>query len=184
MATSDMSAETSIPPLALDRPQSAQASLQALKAVLALDHDGASPADLLHALRPIFAFEQALLLDDNGDDLECIAALPPEHVGRRSAATAFYRAIVAGRVSATESGQGDPPADLISPTQPALCFPIALRARCAALVLARAEGAPSFTVDDIAVARQCAVVALATLAVRNSAGHLAEIQRLSGLVEE
>ena len=76
------------------------------------------------------------------------------------------------------------PPDLIPPSRAALCVPIALREQRGALVLLQAAGRRDFDPDHIAFARQCAVVSLAGLAVRNGNKLESEVQRLNVLVAQ
>src|ERR1043166_3036336 len=184
MTIPDESAGVPVAPPPDDRLHGARAALHALQALLNLESD--EPAVALEALRPVFAFDRALLLEERDGVVHCIAAKPDVHTGLQSDAAVFFRTIVAGHVCATGPGRDTPelPADLIAPAQPALCMPVALREHCAALVLTRAEGESFFSDEEIAIARQCAAVSLATLAVRSSGRAEAEIARLTALVEE
>jgi cyclic di-GMP phosphodiesterase Gmr len=74
--------------------------------------------------------------------------------------------------------------NIISPQQPVLCFPMELDGSPAVLVLARSLGMEKFGNSLIAVARQCAVVALAALAAKNGGKLDGEILRLQGFVEQ
>src|SRR5439155_9852073 len=128
-----------------------------------------------------------LVLEDRGDDVHCIAALPDGGCGRRWAARPFFQSIIRGRVLATDphrkaEDEASIPPDLISPTQAALCFPIGIRDRCGVLVVLRPEGKDAFSADHLAIAKYCGVVALAALAARNSGKLEAEIERLQRLV--
>jgi diguanylate cyclase (GGDEF)-like protein/PAS domain S-box-containing protein len=165
-----------------------RASLDAIKALLGIEGDEESFTGVFEALHRVFTFDQALMLEERDGDLCCIAAWPGEPANRRWPADPFFHHVIRGQVFATDSfravddAQQVPP-DLITPGQAALCLPVAVGERRAALVLLRDEENEGFGDDHMAVARQCAVIALAALAARNGGKLEAEVQRLGQLVE-
>lgn len=168
--------------------KSAKANLAALAALLNIEDDDNSFWKLFQALNAVFAFDRALVLEDSGDDLHCIAAEPATLVSRhwpdKSLQDALHvRAMPAGSARDEQDGQ-HLLWDFAGSEEPALCLPIGVSGRPALLVLVRAQGAEDFTDSHVAVARQCATVALATLVVRKGNHLEAEIQRLNGLVEQ
>jgi diguanylate cyclase (GGDEF)-like protein/PAS domain S-box-containing protein len=168
-------------------PDPAHACLRLLAAVLNLTPEHDSCSELFEALHYAFGVDQALLLEDDGEDLACTAAAPNHPLGRCWPPGPFLRSILDGRVFASASDAQDGaevPEDLIAHTQPAICMPIALQGRHAILVLLRTEGRENFTVAHVAAARQCAVVALATLIAGQGDKLETEIERLTALAEE
>ena len=141
-----------------------QANLGLMGALLNSDDDNCSHLELFKALREVFACDQAILLENHGDDLECIASAPGELVGRRWARDVFQD-VLSGRILAGNGGNETQEfaralSDLISPAQPFLCLPSGVRGRPGALVLLRANGKAQFGDGSVAIARQCAVVSL------------------------
>jgi cyclic di-GMP phosphodiesterase Gmr len=148
-----------------------QANLGLMGALLNADDNNGSNLELFKALREVFACDQALLLENHGDDLECVASAPGELVGRRWASDVFQD-ILSGRILAGNGGNESRDlaralSDLISPAQPFLCLPTGVHGRPGVLVLLRANDNAQFGDGSIAIARQCAVVSLAALAARN-----------------
>jgi diguanylate cyclase (GGDEF)-like protein/PAS domain S-box-containing protein len=161
------------------------ASLAALMALLNVDDE--QPTEMLAALQPLFAFDSAILLEGADDNLVCVAASPETLAGRQWVAPGFFQTIVHGRVIAAGGNRPEPPdlpAELIAAAQSALCFPIGLDGRPVALVLLRDPGRADFSDDQVALARQCAVVALAALAAQSGDRLEAEVRRLDALVAE
>ena len=170
------------------RTEIAQAILALLEALLNVESDIGSNSELLDPLREVFLYDQALVLESRGDDLECTASVPGELIGRRWVKNAL-QSVLSGRIlvnGAAKEAPGFPSAlsDLIVPAQPALCFPIGVRGSPAVVVLLRAQGKENFGDGLVAIARQCAVVALAALAARYGNRREAEIQRLDQIVEQ
>lgn len=170
------------------RAEVAHANLAVLGALLQIEGNDDAFADLFGALRRLFACDEAILLESRDDKLECIASLPGELAGWRWSRDVFQdvlrgRVLVGGRSSEPQAFQRAL-SDLISPTQPVLCLPVGLRGHPAVLIVLRAAGKDDFGAGSIATARQCAVVALATLAARNGGEIEAEILRLKRLVEQ
>jgi diguanylate cyclase (GGDEF)-like protein/PAS domain S-box-containing protein len=174
---------------AQEHDQRACAGLAAIKALLNIEHSEDFHSGTFAALQRALAFDQALVLEDGDGEMPCAAAWPDGLVGRHWPAEPFLRRILQGEVVVADAahpvadGQ-QPPADLIAPEQAALCFPVAIGDRRAALILLRAQANGSFGEDQVAMARQCAVIALAALAARTSNKRDAQIERLSRLVEQ
>jgi cyclic di-GMP phosphodiesterase Gmr len=166
------------------RALTAHASLAVLKALLNLEDDGEFHSGALQTLRGVFGFDRASVLEERDDGLHCTAALPVEPIGQHWPSGEFFESVLHGRVMATGAGRSDDwqdvPADLISPSQAALCLPIAIRGTRAVLIMLRADG--HFSDDHVVIARQCAVVALAALAARSGDRLEAEVERLNTLV--
>jgi diguanylate cyclase (GGDEF)-like protein/PAS domain S-box-containing protein len=167
----------------------AHAGLAAAKALLNIERAEDFDSEAFKALRRAFAFDQALVLEDRDGEMHCVAAWPDEPIGRRWPADPFLRGIIDGAVVVTGDahpavdGQRPSP-DLIAPGAAALCLPVAIGDRRAALILLREEESEGFGEDQVALARQCAVVALAALAARTSNKREAQIQRLTRLAEQ
>jgi diguanylate cyclase (GGDEF)-like protein len=167
--------------------RAAATSLRALDALLSIDRSGSAFTLVFETLHPLFDFDRALVLESTGDTLHCIAAVPPEWVGK-SWNGDLFREVIGGRVLVSHrdvdhGAWSGLPADLVSLQQPALAFPIALQDHCAVLLLAREQGKVSFDEEQIALARHAAVLALAGLAMRGGDRLENEIQRLNLLVD-
>lgn len=160
----------------------AQASLALEGALLDAEAGDASHAELFGALRNVFAFDQALVLESRGNELECTASIPDEWIGRRWPKAAMQN-VLSGGILVNDRAK-DSVAGLITPERPTLYFPIALRGSPAVLALMRAQGADSFSDSAVAAARQCSVIVLAALAARYGTKREAEIARLQQLVEQ
>ena len=170
------------------RTEVARSTLTLLDVLLNLESDSGANSELFEPLREVFFYDQALVLESRDGDLECTASMPRELTGRRYPKQILQN-VLSGRILINGVGtetHGFPFAlsDLISPNLPALCFPIAVRGSPAVLVLLRAEGKADFGKGLAATARQCAVVALASLAARYGNKREAEIARLRELVEQ
>ncbi len=178
-------------PMAAAGPMNAgpsQANLALIGALLDVGAvSGACPA-LFAALRPVFDFDRALVLEPRGDELECTASVPGEWTGRRWP-KAFLQTVLSGGIlvngHAVDS-KGFPVAapDLLPPAQPTLGFPIGIQGSPAVLLLLRSQDKEPFGSGAIAVARECAVVALAALAAYQGSRREAEIARLHELIEQ
>jgi cyclic di-GMP phosphodiesterase Gmr len=171
------------------RPDKAHPHSGVLKALLSLDGADDSLARLLQALRSVFPFDQAIVLQEQDAGLRCIAAAPPHPIGRSWPLGPFLESVVLGRVLAPACNRNakdhpDIPPDLIPLSQAALCFPIGLRDQRGALIMLQAAGRGGFGAAHIAFARQCGVVSLAGLAVRNGNKLESENQRLNLLVAQ
>jgi cyclic di-GMP phosphodiesterase Gmr len=164
-----------------------QANLGLMGALLNSDDDGGSYLELFKALRDVFACDQAMLLENRGEDLECIASMPGDLIGRRWRADNF-RGVLSGRILAG-GGRDETQkfqvalSDLISPAQPILCLPIGIRGCPGVLMLLRTQGSAQFSDGCVAIARQCAVVSLAALAARNGGKLEAEILQSKELID-
>src|ERR1700728_1498983 len=161
---------------------STRPSLRVLDALLNVEGDATSLAMLFRALRDVFAFDQAMVLQIDGERWCCVAAEPGELSGREWSNEPLLQDVARGRVLAIGGGQPNAdrdriPAGLVEPDEPALLLPIALREHPAALILRRSAGQPDFNDDQVVAARQCAVIALAMIAMRSS-------ERLHGEAEE
>jgi len=168
--------------------ETAQANLALLGALLSIEDDSDSFAELFEALNAVFACDQAMVLDSQGTELECAASEPGGLSGRRWPKHAFQD-VLNGRILTGGAGMEVQDfqralSNVFSPLQPALCLPIGLGGRPAVLVLLRALGKENFAGGAVVIARQCAVVALAALAARNSGKLDAEIERLNQFVTQ
>jgi cyclic di-GMP phosphodiesterase Gmr len=172
-----------------DQAPTARANLAVLDALLNLSGDKPTLAALFAALRDVFAFDSAMVLQADGDTLRCLAAEPAMTPDRTWPAGPTLSGAAPGRVVAFGgAASGDErstiPSDLVAPGEPALLLPIAVADRHAALVLRRAAGAPDFAADLVVSARQCSVVALAALAMRTGGKLGDEIARLRRRIDE
>src|SRR5262245_53323485 len=157
--------------------------LRALEALLNAERDEQSFATIIESLREVFAFDQALLLEDGEDGMRCVAAVPDALTALRWMPGRFFHEISAGAVAATcgdrqleewQSVSGE----LISPAQPALYLPYCAHGRRAVLMLLRTQGKGAFAEADLSIARQFALVGLAGLAARHAGAVEAEFQGL------
>jgi diguanylate cyclase (GGDEF)-like protein/PAS domain S-box-containing protein len=165
----------------------AAAQLRALDALLNIEGNGAAIAALLQSYRALFDFDCALALDDDGAFMTCIAAEPDKFVGRQWRCLPLLQDIARGRVLALGGARPDGeqlPLDLVGPGEPALLAPIAVGDRAAILILRRAAGRGDFTQNDMVLARQFAVLALALVGMRGSARLRGELERLRRLVDD
>src|SRR5271166_3766468 len=154
------------------RLEAVHAGLRALEALLNFKDEQASFADLCHRLQQVFGHDDAMVLAEDADALVCIAAAPRGPIGTRWPRDPFFIDVLRGGVRCVAgSRDGDAPqpfpADLIPAGASALCLPIGVGGRRAALLLRRDAGKAEFDDGDIAFARQCAVVALAAIAARH-----------------
>jgi len=148
--------------------------------LLSSTQHGADPLPtLLETLRDIFAFDQALVLEHEGESMRCIAALPPMPRDLRLTPSPFMREIASGRVAATSGDhEGEMPRDLISPEQPALHVPMLWAGGRGLLILLRADGTAGFDDADVARAREFALLALAAQAARGARTVEAQVREL------
>ncbi len=191
MSNSDLVQQApAAPPIDMEHSQAewAKANLAALAALLNLHDDENSFAELFPALHAAFTFDRALLLEDAGEGVHCVAAEPAILAGRHWPDKSLRDAL---QVRATALGGGRDAqdfrnlvAELAAPDEPALGLPIGVNGRPALLVLVRAQAGKDFSDGDIALAKQCATVALATLLARKGTQLEAENQRLQGIVEQ
>jgi c-di-GMP phosphodiesterase Gmr len=194
MAISELIDEPHLPPKVVTgdaddlHTEVVHASLALLEALLNVESDIGSKSELFAALREVFLYDQALVLEIRGDEFECTASVPTDLLGRRWPKTALQN-VLSGRIMVNSGGKHAREfpfalSEQMSPTQPTLCFPIGVRGSPAVLVLLRAQGREAFGDGLVAIARQCAVVALAALAARYGNRREAEIARLHQLVEQ
>jgi c-di-GMP phosphodiesterase Gmr len=167
--------------------EAVQANLGLMGVLLNSDDDGGSYLELFKALRDVFACDQAMLLENRGDNLECIASVPGDLIGRRWG-TSNFQGVLGGQILAGDGCDEMQKfqvalSDLISPAQPTLCLPIGIRGRPGVLMLLRAQGSAQFGDGCVAIARQCAVVSLAVLAARNGGKLEAEILQSKELID-
>jgi cyclic di-GMP phosphodiesterase Gmr len=151
------------------------------------EKDSNSFFTLFESFRRVFSCDQVLILESRDEDLECIASATNELIGRRWARMDFED-VFKGHVYA--GGRGNEAqnysralSNVIAPTQPFLCLPIGVRGYPAVLILLRAQGKENFGESFIAVARQCAAVALTALAAQTGDKLDAENSRLKDMVE-
>jgi diguanylate cyclase (GGDEF)-like protein/PAS domain S-box-containing protein len=167
----------------------AVASLALLDALLDVAGDAPPFARLFAAARSVFAYDQALVLRGKGDVLRCVAGDPDPAGDRQWPASPALAQAARSRVLALAAGEPSDdralvPPDLVAADQAALLIPIAAEGRHAALLLRRAAGAPDFAADLVVGARQCAIIGLAALAMRNGEKLGREVDRLGGLIDE
>jgi diguanylate cyclase (GGDEF)-like protein/PAS domain S-box-containing protein len=163
----------------------ASGHLALLDALLDVAGDAPAFASLFAAARAVFAFDEGAVLLDEGDVLRCVATDPGETEPRQWPALAQVRSrFIVLAAGAPSDDRALLPHGLVASDQAAMLIPIAVGGRHAALLMRRAAGAPDFAADLVVIARQCAIVGLAALAMRNGEKLGAEIERLHGLVEE
>ena len=164
----------------------APAILAAVKVLLNAERVEDFHSDAFAALQRVFAFDQALVLEERDGEMRCAAAWPAGPVGRCWPADPFLRSILDGEVTVADAthpamdGQ-QPSPDLIVPGQSALCLPVAVGDQRAVLILLRVQASKGFGEDQVAAARLCAVVALTA---RNGGKREGQIQQLTQLVEQ
>ena len=155
--------------------------LPAFELLSSAEHGDDPFPTLLETLRDIFAFDQALVLEHEGDLMRCVAALPPMPRDLRLTPGPFIREVASGRVAATcgdhdewrEISRG-----LISSEQPALHLPMFSAAGRGVLILLRAAGTAGFDDADLARAREFALLALAAQAARGARTAEAQVREL------
>ena len=138
---------------------------------------------MIRSARDSIDFDQALVLRTTGDGWECTAAVPPAPSALRWPATPFFDEVAAGRISATCGGDSgrewsEISGALLHAAQPALFLPIGAQGDRALLILLRSPGREGFTTDDIAQARQLALVALAAAAAHGARIMQSELSEL------
>jgi c-di-GMP phosphodiesterase Gmr len=141
-------------------------SLRALKALLDPEHDGDPFPALFESFRGLIAFDQAVILEGNGEDLRCVGALPPALADRPWTPRSLL-----------EDGA-------ISPTQPALSLPIRVRRRRGVLIMLREVGQAKFDEADIAMAQRLAGLASQASSDADAQPTKAEVDRLLRQVDE
>ena len=167
----------------------AAGNLALLDALLDVAGDKPSFAALFRAARGVFAFDRVMVLQVDGEALHCMAADPDEGPDRRWPASPELARAARSHVLVLAGGAPGKdrallPPDLAHPNEPALLLPIVARGRHAALLMRRAAGAANFAADLVVSARQCAIVSLAALAMRNGEKLGQEVDRLRRLVED
>jgi diguanylate cyclase (GGDEF)-like protein/PAS domain S-box-containing protein len=167
----------------------AVASLALLDALLDVAGDAPPFARLLAAAHSVFAYDEGLVLVDEGDLLRCVASDPDPAGDRQWPASPALTEAVRNRVLVLAAGKPSDdralvPPDLVPADRAALLIPIAVEGRHAALLMGRAAGAPDFAADLVVDARQCAILGLAALAMRNGEKLGREIDRLRGLLDQ
>jgi c-di-GMP phosphodiesterase Gmr len=164
----------------------AKANLAAMAAVLDLGADNKSFGDFFSALFAAIAFDRALMLQDSGEGAHCVAAEPEALAGQHWPGQSLGEALQV-RVKPAANGWTQNPhhvlAELAGVDEPALCIPIGLNGRSALLVLVRGQGQADFNDSHVAVAKQCAAVALAALLARKAGQLEAENTRLKSIAE-
>jgi c-di-GMP phosphodiesterase Gmr len=144
-----------------------------LEALLAMQRSEEAFATLFDALRQVLRFHRALILQQSGSGLNCIASDSQELVGLCFDAGAFLMAAVAGEPSITQSERdldlrpigGDA---VMAPQQHALGLPVRARDHRGVLLLTRAEGQEPFTDADAAAFRHFAALGSAALVLANA----------------
>jgi len=131
-------------------------------------------ASVFESLHSVFTFDSAMVFAESDPaHLDCIAAEPAALTGCRVAAGAFFRKVMAGRVSITFSNHGldewrDLAGSTVLPEQPALYLPIHVRDRGGVLMLLRGVGADGFDRTDVAIAQKFSLLASHALAARHA----------------
>src|SRR5436309_6330311 len=93
------------------------------------EEDSSCPfSAVIERLRQLFAFDEALLLEEDADGFACVLSSRSALVGLRWSPGALFRDVAGGRVHASWGHHGlgewrDIPNDLIMPSQPALYLP-------------------------------------------------------------
>src|SRR5262249_54820383 len=128
--------------------------------------------------------DQALLLEHRNNAFRCVASVPGSLTGLSWPKGALPQSGDGRILVSNGRNDGISLAGAISPAQPTLVIPIGAGGKPASLVLSRAEGRAAFSPDRLAIARQCAVLALTALAASCGDAREAEIQRLRGLLEK
>jgi diguanylate cyclase (GGDEF)-like protein len=167
--------------------------LDALGALLDLEHDEDPFAGVFAVLDPVFRFSHALVLSERGGPgtpLRCIVATDPALVGISWPGGRFFDKVLAGRVAATttSAAAGDWPQAArdagVCVEQPALCLPVGFRGRRGLMLLLRPLGDPGFDRRDVALARKLSLLASHAFARRLANRNEQERQRLHDLAEE
>jgi len=166
--------------------------LDALGALLDLEHDEDPFAGVFAVLDPVFRFSHALVLSERGgpgSPLRCIVASDPALEGIDWPGGRFFDKVLAGRVTATAtSAAADWPQAAheagVCADQPALCLPLGFRERRGLMLLLRPLGDPGFDRRDVAVARKLSLLASHAFARRLANRNEQERRRLHDLAEE
>jgi diguanylate cyclase (GGDEF)-like protein len=167
--------------------------LDALGALLDLEHDEDPFAGVFAVLDPVFRFSHALVVSEQagaGSPLRCIVASDPALEGIDWPRGRFFDKVLGGRVAATatSAATGDWPQAArdagVSPEQPALCLPVGFRERRGLMLLLRPVGDPGFDRRDVALARKLSLLASHAFARRLANRNEQERRRLHDLAEE
>lgn len=166
--------------------------LTALDAVLCVDSDADPFAGVFSALMPVFECACAIVLieqDAGHEFLECVASTYQEAVGSRWPTGRLFQKVLSGRIISTvaESGIGDWPEGLqeaLSPEQPALCLPLAVRDRRGLIMLLRERGQSGFDRAHVTLARKFSLLASHAFAAKQASQTAAESHRLKDLTEK
>jgi c-di-GMP phosphodiesterase Gmr len=157
------------PSASVSAPHSLAPGAPTLEALLAMQRSEDVFATLFSALHRVLGFDQAVVLQQNGPGLNCIAADCRELMGLHFDASAFLMAALAGERSITQS-----PSDLgltaggdalMARRQHALGLPVRARDQRGVLLLTRAQGQQPFTVAEAAAVQHFASLASAALAL-------------------
>lgn len=166
---------------------SAQAEhlLAALESLLMLDDEEDPFVRVFAALRSVFTFSSALMLQrtseaSDDDALECIVADPIHLMGTHWPLQAPSRKALGGRVVATLGTDAGEEGE----SQAALHIPVRVRERRAILLLLRPVADGGFDRDDVALGRRLSVLVSHALATRYAHQSEAEGQRLTQLTEQ
>src|SRR5262245_26570602 len=121
-----------------DAPAAAARHLALLDALLDVAGDAPAYAPLFGATRNVFAFDQAMVLRDEGDLVRCVAADPVRSEDLAWPPSPAFAQAVRSRVLVLAGGEPSEeraliPAGLVSADDPALLVPIAADGRHAAL---------------------------------------------------
>jgi len=186
MTNSETLAETGLPQASAE---AARAQLRALGALLDVAGDQAAFAALFRAYRALFAYHRALVLQEDGALLNCIASEPAALTGRQWPTGPLLHGVVHGAVVAIDGNAPSDqrrqlPIDLVGENEPALLFPLAVGDRHAALLLLRDTGRKDFSALEVVLARQYSVLALALLGMRRSDRLRGEVERLRRQIED
>jgi cyclic di-GMP phosphodiesterase Gmr len=146
--------------------ETAHLALGTLKSLFDPGQNDDPLSTIIRCARDSIDFDQALVLRSTDDGWECAAAVPPALSALRWPRNAFFDEVAAGRVSATCGRHSvkewsEISGALVHPAQPALYLPIGAQGARAVLILLRSPDRDAFTTEDIAQARQLALVALA-----------------------
>ena len=163
--------------------------LDALATLLTVASNEGPFASVFASLRSTFLFVQAVVLVENGESLECIAADPSSLIGQTWAAGPLFAKVAGGKVAATFSNRGLSEWRLlesveISPDQPALYLPIQMLHKRGIVILLQAIGSSGFNRKDVELARKFSLLASHALVMHHTHERETESLRLRELSEE
>ncbi len=163
--------------------------LRALQSLLDFESDQTSFANLCQRLQQVFHHDHAMVIAEDEGALVCTTAAPSGPIGARWPRDPFFIDVLRGRVRSVSGNRGSDArapfaADLIPAGTSALCLPIGVSGRRAALLLRRDAGKAEFDDGEVAFARQCAVVTLAATAARQGNELANEAERWRRQVED